>query len=144
MKHARPLWLATFVAALAACATGPQKPDQHLLDYQAAAGKSVPSFRYFTLWSWEPLDRNHLAVYTRSDEAYLLELDGGCQNLEFANAIGLTARMHEVTARFDKVLAGEFPCTIMQIQPIDVKQLRAEEKAQRQRKIEEKERAAQP
>ena len=141
MKYFRPLMMAVALMALAACATQPEKPSQRLLDYQAASGAQVNSFHYFSLWSWEALDRTHLAVYTRGNEAYLLTLDGGCQNLEFVTAIGLTSRMHEVTSRFDKVLTGQMvPCTIMEIRPVDVNKLKAEEKLQKERKIEEKER----
>ncbi|HEX7813893.1 DUF6491 family protein [Dyella sp.] len=145
MKYVRSCIIVFIAAALAACATGPEKPNQRLLDYQAAAGAPVNSFRFFNLWSWEALDRSHLAVYTRGQEAYLLTVDGGggCQNLEWANAIGLTSRMHEVNARLDKVLVGgPGPCFIMEIRPVDVGKLRAEEKLQKQRKIEEKERDA--
>ena len=141
MKFARLLMITLAVAALAACASQPDKPNQRLLDYQAASGAPVNSFRYFSLWSWEALDRTHLAVYTRGNEAYLLNVDGGCQNLEFVTAIGLTSRMHEVTALFDKVLTGQMvPCTVMEIRPVDVQKLKAEEKLQKERKIEEKER----
>lgn len=141
MKSVRSLMIALAVAVLAACASQPEKPNQRLLDYQAASGAPVNSFRYFSLWSWEALDRTHLAVYTRGNEAYLMTVDGGCQNLDFVNAIGLTSRMHEVNVRFDKVLTGEMvPCTIMEIRPVDVQKLKAEEKLQKERKIEEKER----
>jgi hypothetical protein len=141
MKSIRSLMIALAVAALAACASQPEKPNQRLLDYQASSGAPVNSFRYFSLWSWEALDRTHLSIYTRGNEAYLLTVDGGCQNLEWVNAIGLTSRMHEVTARFDKVLTGQMvPCTIMEIRPVDVGKLKAEEKLQKERKIEEKER----
>ena len=141
MKSVRPLIIALAVAALAACATQPEKPNQRLLDYQAASGTPVNSFRYFSLWSWEALDRTHLAIYTRGNEAYLLTVDGACQNLEWVNAIGLTSRMHEVTRGFDKVLTGQMvPCTVLEIRPVDVRKLKAEEKLQKERKIEEKER----
>ncbi|HEY9130308.1 MAG TPA: DUF6491 family protein [Dyella sp.] len=145
MKYLRSMLVALVVAALAACASAPDKPSHRLLAYEAASGAPVNSFRYFSLWSWEPLDRDRLAIYTRGNEAYLLTVDGGCRNLLFATAIGLTSLMHEVTIRFDKVLAGgNYPCTIMEIRPVDVQKLKAEERLQKERKIDEKERAASP
>ena len=93
--------------------------------YAAAAGQPVNSFRYFSLWSWEPLGDSELAVYTRSNEAWLLDLDGRCRNLEFTNHIALTSSASEVSAKFDRVITGpaDAPCFIKQIRPVDIKKL---------------------
>lgn len=93
--------------------------------YAAAAGAPVNSFRYFSLWSWEPLSDQQLAVYTRSNEAWLIDLDGRCRNLEFTNHIGLTSSASEVSVKFDRVLTGpgDAPCFIKQIRPVDLKKL---------------------
>ena len=123
------------VAALAACSSVPyaQRQQQRQAAYAAAAGASVSSFHFFTLWSWEPLSDSELVVYTRPSQAWLLDLDGSCQNLEFTSAIGLTSSTGEVSARFDKVTTGGryMPCTIMRIRPVNVKQLRVAQEAQR-------------
>lgn len=93
--------------------------------YAAVAGAPVQSFRYFSLWSWEPLSNKQLAVYTRANEAWLLDLDGKCNNLEFTNHIGLTSSASEVSVRFDRVITGgaDAPCFIKQIRPVDVAKL---------------------
>ena len=136
----------TLAAALAACSSWPsaEHAAQRRADYEAAAGPSQRSFRFFNnLWSWEPLGKDLLAVYTRPNEAWLLTV-GGCINLEYTNAIGLTSNLHEVSVGFDKVLTGrrDFPCTITDIRPVNVKQLKATQ-AER-RKIEEEPREAAP
>ncbi|MEO8779335.1 MAG: DUF6491 family protein [Rhodanobacter sp.] len=121
--------------ALAACSSVPyaQSEQQRQAAYVAAAGAPVRSFHFFSLWSWEPLGDSELVVYTQPSRAWLLDLDGSCQNLEFTHAIGLTSSTGEVSARFDKVLTGRryMPCTIMRIRPINVKQLRVAQEAQR-------------
>lgn len=128
-------------ATLAACAVDPQqvaRDNQRHAAYAAAAGPSVRSFRFFSpLYSWEPLGSDQLAIYTRPNQAWLLDVTG-CPNLSFATAIGLTSNMHEVTVMLDKVLTGrhDFPCTITQARPLDVSHLKASQKAQR--KIEER------
>lgn len=106
--------------------------------YATAAGAPVNSFRYVSLWSWEPLGDRQLAVYTHADEAYLLDLDGRCHNLEFTNHIGLTSSVSEVSARFDRVVtgAGDAPCFIKQIRPVDVKKLNAPQQG-KPREVEE-------
>ena len=120
---------------LAACSSVPyaQRQQQRQAAYTAAAGAPVTSFRFVTLWSWEPLSDSELVVYTRPNQAWLLVLDRPCENLTFTDSIGLTSMTGEVSARFDKVLTGGhyFPCTIMQIRPVDVKQLQITQEAQR-------------
>ncbi|WP_426690310.1 DUF6491 family protein [Rhodanobacter ginsengiterrae] len=127
----------------AGCSSVPyaQRMSQRQAAYAAAAGAPVRSFHYFSLYSWEPLSDTELAVYTRPNQAWLLEL-GGCQDLMFTNTIGLTSNINQVMVGFDKVLTGRrnFPCTITGIRPVDVKSLKiAQEK---QRKIEAAARSA--
>lgn len=129
---------------LAGCSSVPyaQRQAQRQAQYAAAAGAPVRSFHFFSpLYSWEALSDQQLVVYARPKQAWLLDVDG-CPNLTFANAIGLTSSLNEVSVRFDRVLTGRnnFPCTITQIRPIDVSHLRAAQQAQR--KIDEKPREA--
>ena len=124
------------VLLLTACSSVPyaQRLSASQAAYAAAAGEPVRSFRFFTLYSWEPLGDRQLAVYTRPNEAWLLDLGGGCPELGFANSIGLTSNLNQVMVGFDKVLTGRgnFPCTISQIRPVDVKSLKAEQLKQRE------------
>ena len=123
------------VAVLAACSSVPlaQREQQRQEAYASAAGTPVRSFHFFTLWLWEPLGDSQVVVYTRPSEAWLLDLDGPCQNLRFTQAIGLTSSSGTVFTRFDKVLTGRsyMPCMITQIRPVDLKQLRVTQEAQR-------------
>ncbi len=106
--------------------------------YAAAAGAPVQKFHYFSLWSWEPLSEYQLAVYTHPNEAWLLDLDGRCHNLEFTNHIGLTSSVSEVSAKFDRVLTGpaDQPCFIKEIRPVDVAKLNAPQQG-KPREVEE-------
>ncbi|MBQ4855492.1 hypothetical protein IMW82_12515 [Rhodanobacter sp. B2A1Ga4] len=110
-----------------------QRMSERQAAYAAAAGAPVRSFRFFSLYSWEPLSDTELAVYTQPNKAWLLDL-GGCQELCFVNSIGLTSNLDQVMVGFDKVLTGRhnFPCTITQIRPIDVKSLKLAQQQQRQ------------
>ncbi|WP_049622217.1 DUF6491 family protein [Frateuria defendens] len=116
-------------ALLAACANPARdaRIAQREAAYRAAAGEPVKSFRFFDLYTWEPLNDTQLVVYPRASEAWLLDVDGGCRDLVFANTIGLTSNLHQVMVRFDKVLTGRrnFPCTIMQIRPVDLARFKA-------------------
>jgi hypothetical protein len=117
---------------LAACASVPLAQRQAA--YAAAAGAPVNSFRFFTpLWSWEELGPDQVVIYTKPKEAWLLDVPG-CNQLPFANAIGLTSNLNQVSIRFDKVITGRntFPCTIQKIRPVDVARLKA---VQQQREV---------
>ena len=135
------------VAALSACTrvgkdyTSRMEARQQA--YAAAAGEPVSSFRYFSLWSWEPLSDSELAIYTRANEAWLLDLDGKCRNLEFTNHIALTSSASEVSAKFDRVITGgaDAPCFIKQIRPVDIKKLNSPQEG-KPREVEEAPRPA--
>jgi hypothetical protein len=135
-RVASPMLLA---AALAACASTPgqQAGDAAKLAlYRAHAGAPVRSFHFFgRLDSWTPLDDRTVAVWTRPSEAWLLDLDGTCNGLEFTPFIGLTSSAGTVSARFDKVLVRNtgginLPCTIQAIRPLDVKAIKQAERGE--------------
>ena len=145
MSAKRLFAIATAAALLGACASVPyaERISARQSAYAAAAGEPVRSFRFFELYSWEPLGNSQLAVYTRPNEAYLVSVMGPCPDLEFTNVIGLTSNLREVQVRFDKVLTGrrDFPCTIGEIRPVDLGKLKAVE--HEQRKIQAADRPAQ-
>ncbi len=119
----------------AGCSSVPyaQRMSDRQAAYAAVAGAPVRSFNFFSLYSWEPLSDTELAVYTQPNKAWLLDL-GGCQDLLFATSIGLTSNLNQVMVGFDKVLTGRrnFPCTITQIRPVDVRSLKLAQQKQRQ------------
>ena len=134
-------------AALAGCARVGKdftaRTEARQQAYAAAAGAPVKSFHYFSLWSWEPLSDDQLAVYTRANEAWLLDLDGKCRNLQFTNHIGLTSSASEVSVKFDRVLTGppDPPCFIKQIRPVDIAKLESPQQG-KPREVEETPRPA--
>lgn len=139
------LWIAAALTlALGACSSVPyaQRLAQRQAAVAAAAGAPVNSFRFFTLYSWEPLGDRQLVVYTQPNKAWLLDVSP-CLNLPYANAIGLTSSVNEVSINFDRVLTGRdfAPCVISKIRPLDVAQLKQAQQAQR--KIEAEARPAQ-
>jgi len=62
------------------------------------------------------------------NQAYLLTVDGTCTDLPFAQTIGVTTTGSQIT-KFDQVLVRGDRCMIRQIQPIDVRQMRADQRA---------------
>ena len=124
--------------SLAACASSPSLRDaEKRALYESHAGAPVDTFRIRgRIGGWTPLGDEALAVWTRPGEAWLLELAGPCQDLDFARAITLTDTFGKVSARFDKVMvlgrsAIDIPCVIQRIRPLDVTAIRQAERDMR-------------
>ena len=133
MKMSLPMLVA--VLALGACASaGSPRDADKLALYRANAGAPVSSFRFFGgVNSWTSLGDSALAVWTKPNEAYLLDLFGPCNELEFSHTIGLTEQASRVYAGFDKVLvrsssAINIPCRIETIRPLDIKAIKSAER----------------
>jgi len=94
------------VAMLAGCATTATLPDDQRLEiHRAHAGAPVNSFHNLgTLYSWTPLGDSALAVWTRRNQAYLLELGGRCPGLEYGRAISFSGQGGAVYAGMDNVV----------------------------------------
>ncbi len=126
------------VLVLAGCATGASLSDnQRLQIHRAHADAPVRSFHNFgNIYSWTPLGDSALTVWTRRNQAYLLELDGHCPNLNFARAIRFSGQGGTVYAGLDSVVVLDrdpinIPCRIRQIQPLDIKAAESDERAAR-------------
>jgi hypothetical protein len=128
-------------ALVTGCASTRLSDAEQLAMYRAHAGEPVKDFHYLgSLNGWTSLDDRALAVWASPSRAYLLQLMGPCNGLDFASAISITSQMGTVSARFDQVIvrdntsAIQVPCRIQEIRPLDVKGLR---QAQRElRKVE--------
>lgn len=124
------------VAVLAACSTSPyrDKPSARLTRVEAAAGKDVDSFTLYSgLYSWESLSDTKVLLYTRPRRAYLLDV-APCPNLDTAVMLGVSSRFSTISAGIDSVIPDYqsppgYPCRIQRIRRVDVKALKAAEKA---------------
>ena len=126
------------ILALQGCASTGMTQAEKLATYRAAAGEPVSSFTYLgRISGWTPLDDEHIAVWTRPGEAWLLAFHGLCPDIRFTPVIGLTSQSSRVYAGFDKVLVDgrgsmQLPCRIREIRPLDTRRVRAAEKAARE------------
>lgn len=119
---------------LAGCASpGPaEREARRLALISDVAGEPVESFHFWRLDRWESLGREHVMVWTRLDRAFLLRIDRPCPGLQFATTIGLSSSGQRVYQRFDAVLFEGQRCRIAEIRPVDIKALKAAEKARPQ------------
>jgi Family of unknown function (DUF6491) len=121
------------------CASTPAIRDaERLALYRNHSGQPVDGFQYYGRFSsWTPLGDSAIAIWVGPSRAWLLDLYGPCNDLDFANAISLTSNTGRVSARFDSVRVHQrgsatIPCRIKEIRPLNVKALRADEKAARE------------
>jgi hypothetical protein len=146
----RTLLLLALGLSLGACSTTRMSDAETLALYKAHAGEPVKSFQYLGhLSGWTPLGDTALAVWTKPTQAYLLELYGPCNDLEFAPAISLSSIANSVSARFDNVYVHgggapniRLPCRIENIRLLDVKGLKQAQKNLREAQLVEREATA--
>lgn len=129
MKWYQALAFVLVPALLAGCAASHaryQQEQARVAAIHAAAGKPVGAFNFTArnIWSWEPLSEQELIVYTRPNQAWLLNV-GLCPELPYTPTIALTSHVGQVSTMRDSVVVrgGGFPCTIQEIRPVDVAKL---------------------
>lgn len=111
--------------------------DAKLAIYSAHAGPPVDSFGLSgRLSHWESLGNEALVVWTRPNEARLLEPYGSCDGLDYSSAISLTDHAGRVEAGLDYVLVSNpspvhEPCRIRGIRPLGLAAIHQVEKAWR-------------
>lgn len=125
--------VATLFVLVTGCATRPGVPPTDRLEaYRAAAGQPQRSFNFRgQLWGWTSLGGETLAVWTRSDRGYLLEVAHPCVDLAFASYITLTSRQGRVVSGADSIISrridggiGGSRCRIESIRPLDARAVR--------------------
>jgi Family of unknown function (DUF6491) len=121
-------WLLSATALLAACSGIPlkQRQDEQRARYEAYAGPPIEQFTYLGRYdSWQSIGTNQVVVWTTPFQAYLIRVAPPCENLQFANRIGLTSTGNTVSARFDFVKVGrQWRCPIQEIRPVDYQRMR--------------------
>jgi hypothetical protein len=104
------------------------KGDKRYAQYEPYLGEPVKSFTALQHDSWQQISRTQLVLYTTINDAYMLTVDNNCPELPFAQTIGVTSTTSSITT-FDSVLVRNDRCRIMQIQPIDVRRMKADKNA---------------
>jgi len=122
----RCLALALLAFMLAGCAANRVgERQQARLDLaESLAGDPVDSIWYQRLHNWEPLSEERLLVWTRINEAYLLDVQRPCSELEWAQAISIPTMSRQIRANFDSVHVRNQRCRITRIREVDARALR--------------------
>ena len=121
--------LATTVL-VAGCASGSAigRSEQTLEKYEPYIGEPIRGFTAFRIDSWQSVDRDHLILWTSMNDAWLITIGGSCPDLMFTDRIRVTSTGSQIST-FDKVIVRGDTCLIDTIQPINVRQMKADREA---------------
>lgn len=112
-----------------AAGTALAKQSQSYADY---AGAPIQQVSYSKLYNWQRTGDKTVAVWTKPSTAYLLTLKSNCNALAGQVKIdigGVDGIGGKLQAGADDVVVGGMHCRITQIQPIDLKKMKADRKA---------------
>ena len=132
MITSRTAWSAALLLLCAGCAAGGgprEREAARLALFERHAGAPVDQFRFWDLDRWEGLGKDAVAVWTRPNEAWLIRVLKPCVGLEHAQVIAVSSTLNRVHRNFDAVLFEHQRCRIAQIRPIDVRAMKAEQRA---------------
>jgi hypothetical protein len=135
-KFPKVVGLAMLLAGAAMVPAIAQQTDSERADlarYQKYAEAPVDHVRYFQINGFQYLATDKVAIWFGVNKLYLLTVQTPCNNLAFANGIGLTAKNQMLYRNFDFVTFDHQRCKIVKIEPVDelkMKQDRAKEKQQ--------------
>lgn len=135
-KFPKVVGLAALLAGVAmvpaiAQQTASERAD--LARYQQYAGAPVDNVHYFQINGFQYLAPDKVAIWFGVNKLYLLTVETPCNNLAFANGIGLTSKNNMLYKNFDFVTFDHQRCKIVKIEPVNelkMKQDRAKEKAE--------------
>ncbi|MGH8234356.1 MAG: DUF6491 family protein [Rhodanobacteraceae bacterium] len=90
-----------------------------LARYQRYAEAPVDHVRYYQIQGFQYLAPDMLAIRFAVNQMYLLTVQTPCNNLSFANGIGMTARNNVLYRNFDFVTFDHQRCKILKIVPVN-------------------------
>lgn len=128
MKTLLTLVATTALAAGCAGGTAISRSAQTMEKYEPYVGEPIRGFTAFRIDSWQTVDRDHLILWTSMNDAWLLTIGGSCPDLMFTDRIRVTSTGNQIST-FDKVIVRGDTCLIDTIQPINVRQMKADREA---------------
>jgi hypothetical protein len=126
--------LMALLVLVGGCATGVarMKTETPVTRYQPYLGTPIERFTAFRFDGWELVGHNQVVVWTGVNEAYLLTVWDSCQDLEYAERVGLSSTGHTVS-RLESLSVGQQRCPIESIRPIDIGRYKADSAGLRQK-----------
>jgi len=92
------------------------------------AAEPKASVSFLRQYDFEPLGQHSLLLYESMSRAYLVEIEDFCTDLPWVMAIGIDTKTSNLNAKFDSIRVRDRSCRILEIRPVDVKAMKAEQK----------------
>lgn len=135
----RLYWMLLLTAALATSAKAQDRKSERMSKMEQRqefvtrfAGEPKSSVPFTRSYDFEPLGRHTLLLYESMSRAYRIEIEDFCPDLPTAMAIGVENKTSTLNAKFDALRIGGRSCRILEIRPVDVKAMKAAQKAERE------------
>lgn len=111
--------LAAAVVALPAWAQQTASERADLARYQGYVEAPVDHVHYFRIDGFQYLAPDQLAIWFGVNRMYLVTVQTPCNNLAYANAIGLTSKGNMLYTNFDFVTFDHQRCKVLKLQPVN-------------------------
>jgi hypothetical protein len=105
--HWNAIVLLSAALITAACSGIPRRVrDQETLDrYLRYAGPPVDQITYLAHYdNWQVVSPYQIVLFANINDAYLITVWPPCENLQFANRLGITQTANTISSRFDAIL----------------------------------------
>ena len=136
MKHRYWQVVVLLMAALiTACSGIPrrQQENEQLERYLRYAGPPVDHITYLGHYdNWQSVSRYQVVLWTNINDAYLITVRPPCEDLQFAQRIGVTQTANTISSRFDSVVVKGWRCQIQEIRPIDYLRMKKDLREERE------------
>ena len=133
MNSCKPIFLLLTAVLAAGCSGIPRRDrDQEQLDrylrYAKAPVDHVTILGHYD--NWQAVGQYQVVLWANINDAYLITVSPPCENLQFAQRIGLTRTADTIYARLDSIVVRHWRCQITEIRPIDYLQMRRDQRAE--------------
>ena len=99
------------------------------------AGPPVDHITYLGHYdNWQSVGQYQLVLWTNINDAYLITVRPPCEDLQFAQRIGVTQTANTISSRFDSVLVKHWRCQIEEIRPVDYLRMKRDLREEREQK----------
>ena len=96
------------------------------------AGEAQSSVRFSRFYDFEPLGTDTLLLYESLNRAYLVKIEDFCPDMPSAFKLGVDNSSSSLNVRLDAIVVRGNRCRIIEIRPVDVKAMKAAQKAKRE------------